>query len=388
MVKTEVSIGELFKAISDIENISFLHDKEIFQKNKILIKDEKCNYQDVVGLITKQDKIRTIKFSDNSELKCAEKHLICINPQTQKCKFVSELKINNKIKTAMDTEIAVLSNVVSNEIDTVYDLEIKTNNHLYQTSNGIVHHNTELAKQLSSNLGIKLQRFDMSEYQEKHTVARLIGAPPGYVGYEEGGLLVDTIRNTPNCVLLFDEIEKAHPDIFNTFLQIMDSAEITDTQGRKADFKNTVIIMTSNAGAKDVTKQGIGFGAETVNNFAMGEAVKNTFAPEFRNRLDAIVEFNHLSREVSVNIVKKEIKEFKDMLKEKNVTMTVKKNVINFLIDKGYSQEFGARNIARTVDKYIKDLFIEEVLYGDLSKGGKVTLSIKDDEINMTIHEK
>ncbi|OQB96284.1 MAG: ATP-dependent Clp protease ATP-binding subunit ClpA [Spirochaetes bacterium ADurb.Bin110] len=240
---------------------------------------------------------------------------------------------------------------------------------------------TELARQLSKHLGITLHRFDMSEYQEKHTVSRLIGSPPGYVGYEEGGLLTDAIRKTPNAVVLLDEIEKAHPDIYNILLQIMDYATLTDNQGRKADFRNVILIMTSNAGARDIGKPLIGFGEQQVSSSALDEAVERAFSPEFRNRLDAVVHFNNLPMEIIERIVKKAIDEFAMQLAEKNVTLKVEDDVIRYLAIKGYSREFGARNISRLVEDQIKTVFVDEVLFGKLEHGGMAMAHLENEKI-------
>jgi len=240
---------------------------------------------------------------------------------------------------------------------------------------------TELARQLSKHLGITLHRFDMSEYQEKHTVSRLIGSPPGYVGYEEGGLLTDAIRKTPNAVVLLDEIEKAHPDIYNILLQIMDYATLTDNQGRKADFRNVILIMTSNAGARDIGKPLIGFGDQQVSSSALDEAVERAFSPEFRNRLDAVVHFNNLPMEIIERIVKKAVDEFAMQLAEKNVTLKVEDEVIRYLAIKGYSREFGARNISRLVEDQIKTVFVDEVLFGKLEHGGMAMARLENEKI-------
>ncbi|MDR2510366.1 MAG: ATP-dependent Clp protease ATP-binding subunit ClpA [Spirochaetaceae bacterium] len=234
---------------------------------------------------------------------------------------------------------------------------------------------TELARSLSELLGVTLHRFDMSEYQEKHTISRLIGSPPGYVGYEEGGLLTDAVRKKPHCVLLLDEIEKAHRDIYNILLQIMDYATLTDNNGRKADFRNTVVIMTSNAGARDIGKNLLGFGERVVNqSAAVSEAVEKIFTPEFRNRLDAVVSFDHLSEEIMISIVEKEIDVFKAQLAEKNVKLVIKDAAIQQLAKDGYSKEFGARNTGRVIEEKIKSYFVDEVLFGSLSAGGLCTV--------------
>jgi ATP-dependent Clp protease ATP-binding subunit ClpA len=240
---------------------------------------------------------------------------------------------------------------------------------------------TEMARQLSSTLGIPLHRYDMSEYQEKHTVSRLIGSPPGYVGYEEGGLLSDAIRKNPHSVLLLDEIEKAHQDIFNVLLQVMDYATLTDNTGKRADFRNVIIIMTSNAGAREIGKPLIGFGDQTVSAGAIEEAVERYFSPEFRNRLDKIVVFNNLDLEVIKQIVKKEFIEFNRQLAEKGVRLEATEECIEWISRKGYSHEFGARNISRLVEEKIKSYFVDAVLFGDLQEGGRAVADIENDDI-------
>jgi len=233
---------------------------------------------------------------------------------------------------------------------------------------------TELARQLADTLGIAMLRFDMSEYQEKYTVSRLIGSSPGYVGYEEGGQLTEAIRKQPHAVVLLDEIEKAHSDIFNILLQIMDYATLTDNQGRKADFRNVILIMTSNAGAREIGKGLIGFGDRIQDDSEVDKAVEKIFTPEFRNRLDAVVRFGHLSREIMVSIVKKELDAFTIQLAEKNVTLTVTNSCIDKLAEEGYSREFGARNAGRLIEDKIKSFFVDEVLFGRLSGGGSATV--------------
>lgn len=240
---------------------------------------------------------------------------------------------------------------------------------------------TELARQLATIMGIPLLRFDMSEYQEKHTVSRLIGAPPGYVGFEEGGLLTEAVRKSPHAVLLLDEIEKAHHDIFNTLLQVMDYATLTDNNGRKADFRNIIIIMTSNAGAREIGRQEIGFGDRKITRKALTEAVKRIFSPEFRNRLDAVVTFSHLTEEAVIDIVRKQVEDFREKLKEKNVTLEVPDEVIKWIAKEGYSDEFGAREINRLVQTKIKDFFVDEVLFGRLISGGEARAVLKDNDI-------
>ncbi|MDR1444815.1 MAG: ATP-dependent Clp protease ATP-binding subunit ClpA [Treponema sp.] len=246
---------------------------------------------------------------------------------------------------------------------------------------------TELARQLADILGIVIHRVDMSEYQEKHTVSRLVGAPPGYVGYEEGGLLTDAIRKQPHAVVLLDEIEKAHPDIYNILLQIMDYATLTDNNGRKADFRNVIFIMTSNAGARDIGKGLIGFGERRVDESAVNDAVEKTFTPEFRNRLDAVVRFGHLSREVMTGIINKELNTFKAQLAEKKVRLEISAACVGRLAEDGYSREFGARNAGRLIEDKIKGFFVDQVLFGDLSAGGAARVDYRDGEYKLDILE-
>lgn len=242
---------------------------------------------------------------------------------------------------------------------------------------------TELARSLAKILKEPLLRYDMSEYQEKHTVSRLVGSPPGYVGFEEGGQLVKDIRKNPHSVVLFDEIEKAHEDIYNVLLQVMDYGQLTDNQGRKADFRSCVVIMTSNAGARDLEHAGIGFGAEAGSDIesALSEAVNKEFPPEFRNRLDAVIPFNYLDIEVAKLVCKKEVAKLAGRMFEKKVELTVTPKCIEALTKKGYSKEFGARNIARTVENEIANQLVDEVLFGKLAKGGKVTADFKNGEM-------
>ncbi|HRZ66484.1 MAG TPA: AAA family ATPase, partial [Spirochaetia bacterium] len=244
---------------------------------------------------------------------------------------------------------------------------------------------TELARRLAARMGISLHRFDMSEYQEKHTVSRLIGSPPGYVGYEEGGLLTDAIRKTPHAVVLLDEIEKAHPDVYNILLSIMDYATLTDNQGRKADFRNVVLIMTSNAGARDIGKSMIGFGERSITESALTEAVERAFTPEFRNRLDAVVKFENLPPAVIERIVVKAIDDFRVQLAEKKVELKVSDALVKHLAEKGYSREFGARNIGRLVEDKIKTFFVDEVLFGRLAGGGTALADLAEGEVSITV---
>jgi ATP-dependent Clp protease ATP-binding subunit ClpA len=238
---------------------------------------------------------------------------------------------------------------------------------------------TEVAKQLSVSLGVQLIRFDMSEYMERHTVSRLIGAPPGYVGFDQGGLLTDGVDQHPHCVLLLDEIEKAHPDLFNVLLQIMDHGKLTDHNGKQVDFRNVILIMTTNAGASDMAKAAYGFTRQKREGDDM-EAINRLFAPEFRNRLDAIVTFNHLSPEVIAKVVEKFVLQLEAQLADRNVTIELTEEASRWLIANGYDELMGARPMARVIQEHIKKGLADEVLFGKLKGGGHVRVVVNKDD--------
>ena len=244
---------------------------------------------------------------------------------------------------------------------------------------------TELTKVLGELLNENLVRFDMSEYQEEYTVSRLIGSAPGYVGYENGGLLTESVRKNPHSIILFDEIEKAHSSIYNVLLQVLDYGTLTDNQGRKADFRNCIIIFTSNAGARDMEKGLVGFDSglndKANDDSALHEAVSKVFSPEFRNRLDEIITFRHLEKNVTCDIVRKAVKKISDRLLSKNVSLNVSSSVVDFVVSEGYSKEFGARNIMRTAEKLIATPLVDEVLFGKLCDGGKVEADVEGGKI-------
>lgn len=240
---------------------------------------------------------------------------------------------------------------------------------------------TEVARVLAKELGIELVRFDMSEYTEKHTVAKLIGSPAGYVGYEDGGLLTDAIRKNPNCVLLLDEIEKAHSDIYNILLQVMDYARLTDNRGNKADFRNVVLIMTSNAGAQYASQASIGFGQDTTAGDAMLKEVKKTFKPEFINRLSGTIVFNEMDKTMATLILNKKICQLENKLTAKSVTMTLTADAKELLLKKGFNSKYGAREMDRTIQQMLTPLLMREILYGKLQKGGHATILAKEDEL-------
>lgn len=244
---------------------------------------------------------------------------------------------------------------------------------------------TEIARCLAKELGVTLLRFDMSEYGEKHAVAKLIGAPAGYVGYDEGGLLTEAVRKNPSAVLLLDEIEKAHADIYNILLQVMDYATLTDNQGRKADFRNIIIIMTSNAGANQLGKKGIGFQSEKLNQSAITEAVNRTFQPEFRNRLDKIVVFNSMDESMAQLVVQKKLQELAVQLQAKHIEFTADAKAQELIKSKGISEEFGAREVDRVIRNEVKPLFVDEILFGKLKRGGNLLLTTLDNTFAIKI---
>ena len=241
---------------------------------------------------------------------------------------------------------------------------------------------TEVARQVALNLGIEFIRYDMSEYMEKHAVARLIGAPPGYIGFDQGGLLTDGIRKHPHSVLLLDEIEKAHPDLFSILLQVMDHATLTDNTGKKADFRNVILMMTSNAGTREMSQQTIGFGDVKKDTASKGiKAIEKMFSPEFRNRLDEVINFNSLNLDIMKKVVDKFIKELNGQLAVKKISLTISNRVRTWLAKKGYDPQYGARPLARVIQTEIKDALSDEILFGRMQKGGEVDIDLKNDKL-------
>lgn len=287
-----------------------------------------------------------------------------------------------RVVFGQDSAIEALSSAIKLARAGLREPEKPIGNYLFAGPTGVG--KTEVAKQLASTLGVELLRFDMSEYMEKHAVSRLIGAPPGYVGFDQGGLLTDGVDQHPHCVLLLDEIEKAHPDVFNILLQVMDHGKLTDHNGRQVDFRNVILIMTSNAGASDMQKAAIGFGRERREGEDTA-AIERTFTPEFRNRLDAVISFAPLSRDVVIHVVEKFVLQLEAQLMDRNVHIELTPEAADWLAEKGYDDKMGARPLGRVIQESIKKPLAEELLFGRLTKGGVVRVKIEDDKIAFDI---
>ena len=285
-----------------------------------------------------------------------------------------------RVVFGQDTAIEALSSAIKLARAGLREPEKPIGNYLFAGPTGVG--KTEVAKQLADTLGVELMRFDMSEYMEKHAVSRLIGAPPGYVGFDQGGMLTDGVDQNPHCVLLLDEMEKAHPDVYNILLQVMDHGKLTDHNGRTTDFRNVIIIMTSNAGAAEMSKNAMGFGREA----RTGEdtaAIERTFTPEFRNRLDAIISFGALPKPVIMQVVEKFVLQLEAQLIDRNVHIELTSGAAEWLADKGYDAKMGARPLGRVIQEHIKKPLAEELLFGKLMKGGIVKVGVKKGELEL-----
>ncbi|SHJ56284.1 ATP-dependent Clp protease ATP-binding subunit ClpA [Roseomonas rosea] len=323
--------------------------------------------QDVENIVAKIARIppKSVSTDDKETLKSLERDL-------------------KSMVFGQDKAIEALSAAIKLARAGLRDPEKPIGNYLFSGPTGVG--KTEVAKQLAKTLGIELIRFDMSEYMERHSISRLIGAPPGYVGFDQGGLLTDSIDQHPHAVLLLDEIEKAHQDLYNILLQVMDHGKLTDHNGKTVDFRNVILIMTTNAGAADMAKPAIGFGAvQRVGEDT--EAINRMFTPEFRNRLDAVVPFANLSPEIVGNVVEKFVMQLEAQLADRNVTIELSSAAKEWLAEKGYDRLYGARPLARVIQEYIKKPLAEELLFGKLVKGGAVKVGLKDDALTFDIAE-
>jgi ATP-dependent Clp protease ATP-binding subunit ClpA len=290
-----------------------------------------------------------------------------------------------RVVFGQDQAIEALASAIKLSRAGLREPEKPIGNYLFAGPTGVG--KTEVAKQLADTLGVELMRFDMSEYMEKHAVSRLIGAPPGYVGFDQGGLLTDGVDQHPHCVLLLDEIEKAHPDVFNILLQVMDHGSLTDHNGRKVDFRNVILIMTSNAGAADMAKAAIGFGRDKREGEDTA-AIERTFTPEFRNRLDAVISFGALPKEVILQVVEKFVLQLEAQLLDRGVHIELTRPAAEKLADMGYDDKMGARPLARVIQEEIKKPLAEELLFGKLAKGGIVKVGVKEGKLDLRIEQK
>ena len=347
------------KAIDVIDETGALLN--INRKNDKTIKVSKNDIEMTISKITKIPE-QTITTSDKKDLKNLEENL-------------------KRVIFGQDKAVETLSNAIKLSRVGLRDENKTIGSFLFTGPTGVG--KTEISKQLSEILGIDLVRFDMSEYMERHTVSRLIGAPPGYVGFDQGGLLTEAIVKSPHCVLLLDEIEKAHPDIFNILLQVMDAGQLTDNNGRKSDFRNVILIMTTNIGAELLSKRNIGF-AESSNESDAMNSLKRLFSPEFRNRLDETIQFNYLDKSVILSIVDKFLTKLQAQLDKRNVEIQVSKKVIEWIADNGYDKEMGARPMERFISQNIKKPLVDKLLFGNLKSGGLIKLDIEKGKLKFT----
>ena len=347
------------KAIDVIDETGALLN--INRKNEKTIKVLKKDIEMTISKITKIPE-QTITTSDKKDLKNLEENL-------------------KRVIFGQDKAVKTLSNAIKLSRVGLRDENKTIGSFLFTGPTGVG--KTEISKQLSEILGIDLLRFDMSEYMERHTVSRLIGAPPGYVGFDQGGLLTEAIVKSPHCVLLLDEIEKAHPDIFNILLQVMDAGQLTDNNGRKSDFRNVILIMTTNIGAELLSKKNIGF-AESSNESDAMNSLKRLFSPEFRNRLDETIQFNYLDKTVIFSIVDKFLTKLQAQLDKRNVEIQVSKKVIEWIADNGYDKEMGARPMERFISQNIKKPLVDKLLFGNLKGGGLIKLDIEKGKLKFT----
>ena len=333
----------------------------IARKNK---KNITVNQKDIEKTISKITKIpeQNITVADKKDLKSLEDNL-------------------KRVIFGQDLAVETLSSAIKLSRVGLRDDNKTIGSFLFTGPTGVG--KTEISKQLSDIMGIDLIRFDMSEYMERHTVSRLIGAPPGYVGFDQGGLLTEAIVKSPHCVLLLDEIEKAHPDIFNILLQVMDAGVLTDNNGRKADFRNVILIMTTNIGAELLAKRNIGFSSSSNESDAMN-SLKKLFTPEFRNRLDETIQFNYLDKSIILSIVDKFLTKLQAQLDKRNVEIVVSKAVINWIAENGYDKEMGARPMERFISKNIKKPLVDKLLFGNLKSGGQIKLDIVNSTLKFT----
>ncbi|MEM8787391.1 MAG: ATP-dependent Clp protease ATP-binding subunit ClpA [Pseudomonadota bacterium] len=359
----------------------YIHDRKLPDK-AIDVIDEAGAAQ---MLVPESKRRRTIGAKDIEAVVAKIARIPAKNVTKDDAEVLKDLEVNLKrVVFGQNAAIEALSSAIKLARAGLREPEKPIGNYLFAGPTGVG--KTEVAKQLASVMGIEFVRFDMSEYMEKHSVSRLIGAPPGYVGFDQGGMLTDTVDQNPHCVLLLDEIEKAHPDVYNILLQVMDHGKLTDHNGRTTDFRNVVLIMTSNAGASELAKEAIGFGRDTREGEDMA-AIEKQFTPEFRNRLDAIISFGALPKDVILQVVEKFVLQLEAQLLDRNVTIELTSAAAEWLADKGYDEKMGARPLGRVIQEHIKKPLAEELLFGKIAKGGVVRVRVKDGELTLDVEE-
>lgn len=419
-------IEEIKKRVEKSDNI-LLFDKHEIDSLKKITKTTKISDYEVLtddGFVDIEALHETIpyyvyhlKLSDGKELKCADNHIVFkqgFEYEDQMCEvFVKNLKVGDKIMVTdygdeqIEGKLTFIYN--SPRVETVleitnlgyeevmYDLELKEGSKRRYYTNGILSHNTMLAKLLAEHVygdSDALVRMDMSEYMEKHSVSRMVGAPPGYVGYEQGGQLTEKVRRKPHCVILFDEIEKAHEDVFNLLLQLLDEGHLTDGLGRKVNFRNALIIMTSNIGVKEVNSFGKSLGFETAATIVNEEnkareiiekALKKKFRPEFLNRIDEAIIFRGLAEEDIHKIIYLEVESLEKRLNEMNFKLKISKEAVEYLAKQGYDEAYGARPLARAIQHYVEDAVADEILNGTIKEGETISIDFIKDKEEITV---
>ena len=355
----------------------YIHDRKLPDK-AIDVIDEAAASQNLLPPSKRRQQIgqKEIETTIASMARIPSKH-VSRDDKAVLASLETDLK---RMVYGQDTAITALASAIKLSRAGLREAGKPIGNYLFSGPTGVG--KTEVAKQLSETLGVKLIRFDMSEYMERHTVSRLIGAPPGYVGFDQGGLLTDAIDQTPHAVLLLDEIEKAHPDLFNLLLQVMDHGTLTDSNGKKVDFRNVILIMTTNAGASELSKQAIGFGRGNRTD-ADSEAIEKIFSPEFRNRLDAVIAFSALNNDTIRLVVDKFVFQLEAQLAERQVEIQLDEQAREWLAERGYDSSFGARPLGRLIQEHIKKPLADHLLFGDLVAGGEVMVTVKDKKLEL-----
>jgi len=411
-------IEEIKKRVDGSDNI-LLFDKHELESLKKITKTTKISEYEVLtddGFVdiealheTIPYEVYQLKLSDGKELKCADNHIIFVTEYNETTfepiglteVFVKDLKIGSFVMVSdndgklIESKVIEVINLGYEEV--MYDLELKEGSNRRYYTNGILSHNTYLAKLLAEHVYGDVEaliKVDMSEYMEKHSVSRLIGPPPGYVGYDQGGQLTEKVRRKPHCVILFDEIEKAHDDVFNIMLQLFDEGQLTDGLGRKVNFKNALIILTSNVGVKELNTFGKTIGFETATTIAgedarnrsiIEKALKKKFKPEFLNRIDESIVFNSLKPEDINKIIYNEVAEVQKRLEEVGYKLEIEKEAVEFLAKEGYDENYGARPLARTIQRYVEDQVADEILSGNVKEGEIIKISFDSDKNEIAI---